>query len=194
MRCQVTRLSPWEDLLYFIFLALYLFFLVNLFHAAFRCFRFSINMLSSLLILILFQDSSPCYQVTCPFYGTCRLKKNGTLFCECVSSCPKIYKPVCGSDGMSYFSECFLQSNSCLLSQQITVEHPGHCSKFVYLIAFHSYCTFESQLSLFLADLLTCLYPLIFELKVRSFQSRSMAEVWLAAGSELFCLRSSQII
>lgn len=85
----------------------------------------------------LFQDPSPCYQVTCPFYGTCRLKKDGTLFCQCVNSCPKIYRPVCGSDGRSYFSECFLQSNACLLSKQITVAYLGHCSKFVYLIAFH---------------------------------------------------------
>ena len=96
------------------------------------CLLLYVSLFSLPSISNLFQDPTPCSRVTCSFYGTCRLKEGGTPYCACLDSCLEVYRPVCGSDDASYFSECFLQINSCRLRKRITVKYSGHCSKFVF--------------------------------------------------------------
>ena len=45
----------------------------------------------------------------------------------CPSSCIEVYAPICGSNGITYSNECFLQKEACLTKSQISVSHTGSC-------------------------------------------------------------------
>lgn len=134
----VSSKEPCSKLtIYVLYFFFYLSFLLQSFYICCRlilpAFLFSLSSFFNF-----FQDPTPCSGVTCSFHGTCRLTKHGTPYCECRNSCVEIYRPVCGSDGESYFSECFLQSNACRLRKRITSKYNGHCSKSVCLLCFLS--------------------------------------------------------
>ncbi|XP_068753239.1 tomoregulin-1-like [Montipora capricornis] len=86
--------------------------------------------------------TTPCFHITCPFYGICRLSEGGTPYCACSNSCVEIYRPVCGSDGRSYFNKCFLRKTSCRLQKSISVEYTGLCSKSVSFVPTFLLCFF----------------------------------------------------
>ncbi|XP_050948925.1 tomoregulin-1 isoform X2 [Labeo rohita] len=72
-------------------------------------------------------DLHVCDEYSCSFGGICRY--NGShLECLCLYQCPQSFAPVCGSDGNTYHSECFLRQAAC--EQQITIniitEGPCH--------------------------------------------------------------------
>jgi len=48
--------------------------------------------------------------------------------CVCVSVCPDHWKPVCGSDGVSYDNHCSLHKTACDTNVHITPLHQGFCS------------------------------------------------------------------
>ena len=48
---------------------------------------------------------------------------------KCPQACPRIYRPVCGSDGKTYPNECVLKVNACVNEENITVVHEGFCGK-----------------------------------------------------------------
>lgn len=54
--------------------------------------------------------------------------------CECKSMCTSPGPTVCGTDNVSYASECHLAIRSCILvqqgSKQIRVKNIGTCGKF----------------------------------------------------------------
>ncbi|XP_059168107.1 agrin-like [Physella acuta] len=61
-------------------------------------------------------------QVTIAKVGECDKMK-------CPRPCPRIYDPVCGSDGNTYDNQCILDNVNCYKtpSEKITVVHPGVC-------------------------------------------------------------------
>ncbi|XP_038060853.1 agrin-like isoform X2 [Patiria miniata] len=70
--------------------------------------------------------TSPCNSFQCEF-GKCILNLEGSPTCACISSCPDIYVPVCGGDGVTYYSICHLQKEQCLRSEAIHVIANGPC-------------------------------------------------------------------
>lgn len=58
----------------------------------------------------------------------CRHAGGGRLRCECRVSCPETWKPVCGSDGVSYDNHCYLHKAACDSSRHISPVHGGFCS------------------------------------------------------------------
>lgn len=47
---------------------------------------------------------------------------------NCVILCPRVFDPVCGSDGQSYAHECLLRTAACEQHKEITVAHEGLCA------------------------------------------------------------------
>ena len=48
---------------------------------------------------------------------------------DCPKGCPFIYKPVCGSDGITYSNICVMRSDACEMGKEITVRKEGACGK-----------------------------------------------------------------
>ncbi|XP_063965931.1 agrin-like isoform X1 [Lytechinus pictus] len=67
----------------------------------------------------------PCEEFTCD-YGRCLVDDSGMPQCVC-TPCPEVYKPVCGSDGMTYSSVCHMEEASCMESTDITLANEGAC-------------------------------------------------------------------
>ena len=49
------------------------------------------------------------------------------LIVECRRGCPKNYRPVCGSDGITYGNRCGLANAACKRDSEITLTHYGTC-------------------------------------------------------------------
>ena len=47
----------------------------------------------------------------------------------CEKKCTRIYKPVCGSDGKTYNSECLLDQEKCVKRLSIQVSGTGPCEE-----------------------------------------------------------------
>ena len=76
--------------------------------------------------------SAPCQHYFCAFGAKCLV--NGTdnsAYCECRFRCKPVFAPVCGSDGVTYSSQCLLGKSSCVTQRRIKVSRPGECGKHV---------------------------------------------------------------
>ena len=105
-----------------------------------------INWFIDLLAFFLAETPSsddPCQSVKCDFHGVCRVTDDGDAVCECITACPFIYDPVCGSDGQNYSSECVLKSQACLTKTDIdVVGGPAKCGKLLFLTKTHYFLHF----------------------------------------------------
>ncbi|XP_072174629.1 agrin-like [Diadema setosum] len=71
----------------------------------------------------------PCDNVLCIFGATCVENEVGRAQCICNQECPDVVAPVCGSDGSTYLSECYMDVTSCLEKRRIVVESQGACDE-----------------------------------------------------------------
>ena len=49
------------------------------------------------------------------------------LIVECRRGCPKNYRPVCGSDGITYGNRCLLKLADCKTGRVISIRHRRKC-------------------------------------------------------------------
>jgi len=72
----------------------------------------------------------PCVRNLCLFGARCYTDVlSGTQTCRCIDSCAAddTVLPVCGSDSVTYESECHLRNASCVLQKPISVRAFGSC-------------------------------------------------------------------
>ena len=69
--------------------------------------------------------SPPCHR-----YARCITDpKTGEHNCSCGRPCPRIYSPVCGTDGITYSSECMRMFLVCEKGTDVGLKHLGECKK-----------------------------------------------------------------
>ncbi|KAI1287382.1 Agrin [Halotydeus destructor] len=74
------------------------------------------------------EEKGPCHGFVCQYGAVCVIKSTSMAAeCEC-PTCTEEFKPVCGSDGISYQNECKLRKESCEQQKLIDVSYDGVCS------------------------------------------------------------------
>ncbi|KAL0901465.1 hypothetical protein ABMA27_006716 [Loxostege sticticalis] len=69
----------------------------------------------------------PCDSVKCGVRERCTLDARGVAVCGCGPDCEPVVRPVCGTDGRTYDSACFLDRQACLDNRDVRVAYIGPC-------------------------------------------------------------------
>ncbi|GFY56644.1 kazal-like domain-containing protein [Trichonephila inaurata madagascariensis] len=70
----------------------------------------------------------------CSFGALCLVDQiTQQAYCRCEEHCPDVFAPVCGSDSVTYSSDCQLQMASCSQQRRIYIHHQGQCGTCFYL-------------------------------------------------------------
>ncbi|XP_066966425.1 agrin-like [Macrobrachium rosenbergii] len=74
-------------------------------------------------------STEPCEDLQCRTGEVCIVSSSGEPKCQCRSHCPQDdeHRPVCGSDGSDYQSQCELSRAACAVKKQIEVRYVGMC-------------------------------------------------------------------
>ncbi|XP_054715535.1 agrin-like [Uloborus diversus] len=71
---------------------------------------------------------SECEQMYCAYGALCVVdKRTQQAHCRCQEICSDVFAPVCGSDGVTYSSDCQLRMASCTKQRRIFTKHQGPC-------------------------------------------------------------------
>ncbi|XP_064610786.1 agrin-like isoform X2 [Liolophura sinensis] len=72
--------------------------------------------------------AGPCDRYYCAFGAICMTNTTTNApYCQCIEKCHHVFSPVCGSDGVTYSSECHMRKASCIGQKRIQARFPGAC-------------------------------------------------------------------
>lgn len=70
----------------------------------------------------------------CAFGAECLVdERTQQAYCKCRETCSDVFAPVCGSDGVTYSSDCQLKMAACAQQTRIYIAHHGQCGKLYYV-------------------------------------------------------------
>ncbi|XP_074605598.1 agrin-like isoform X2 [Brevipalpus obovatus] len=72
------------------------------------------------------KGNHPCNKMSCHHGSKCRVDEIGVARCEC-PICPAIYRPVCGSNRVTYDSVCHIIRESCQKQINLTISYHNQC-------------------------------------------------------------------
>ncbi|XP_046859521.1 serine protease inhibitor Kazal-type 5-like isoform X17 [Xenia sp. Carnegie-2017] len=73
------------------------------------------------------EDCDPCLNKVCEYHAKCVKIDDNTATCKCPQICTDDYRPVCGSDNVSYSNLCMMRLTSCKTKTLITKVKDGEC-------------------------------------------------------------------
>ena len=74
-----------------------------------------------------------CLRKRCEYQSKCLRRADQTTECVC-PVCEDIYRPICGSDGVTYASDCHLNAASCREKQAIVVAKKEPCGRCTFSV------------------------------------------------------------
>jgi len=74
-------------------------------------------------------DELTCDMIFCGLGRECVDTLEGEPYCECIESCKEPPRPVCGSDDVTYKSECELHRAACMMNKEIDIKSMSECKK-----------------------------------------------------------------
>ncbi|KPM04953.1 Agrin-like protein 3, partial [Sarcoptes scabiei] len=104
-------------------------------------------------------ENNACKVLKCSHYQECEINRYGIATCLCPQQCSKILKPVCGTDGETYDSECDLKRLACLEHRNVSIRYMGSCALENFCHRNHGICKFGSICGLSRDGNYTCLCP-----------------------------------
>lgn len=77
-----------------------------------------------------------CAHSQCDYYAVCVTDGRGNGECQCpkVENCPKLSKPVCGTDGNTYDTICHMKSAACHQQSFVVSASDGACGMYAAMI------------------------------------------------------------
>ncbi|CAI5441603.1 unnamed protein product [Caenorhabditis angaria] len=81
-----------------------------------------------------------CESQKCDFYSSCVVGTNGKATCQCPDYCTGEHREVCGTDGVTYSSECHLRKSACHYKKFIVTAFEGKCDA-----CLHVQCTYGQE-------------------------------------------------
>lgn len=102
---------------------------------------------------------APCAFASCEYNKKCSVNVDRTVRCSCLTSCPNINEPVCGTDGNTYPSQCHLEKKSCETKTFLQVEKIGKCGKVFQFMTILKKCPMHVCVTFLKVWLSFSLYP-----------------------------------
>ena len=75
--------------------------------------------------LVLLNVIDLCSKTKCQRFAVCHVHAD-TAVCIC-PKCEEVYAPVCGKDGLTYASDCYLKQAACKLYRNVHFGKDGSC-------------------------------------------------------------------
>lgn len=72
-----------------------------------------------------------CGSKSCDFNGVCKVIGDEAK-CVCDIVCTREYRPVCGTDNVTYGNRCEMKRAGCELKKVIEVKYEGECGTFIH--------------------------------------------------------------
>ncbi|KAH9416857.1 hypothetical protein DERP_011972 [Dermatophagoides pteronyssinus] len=104
-------------------------------------------------------ENNACKSLKCSQYQDCEINRYGIAQCQCPTSCTKILKPVCGTDGKTYDSDCDLKRQACLNHRNISIRYMGTCDLDNFCHRNHGICKYGSICGLSPTGNYSCICP-----------------------------------
>ena len=84
----------------------------------------------SLHYVVFLRVADLCSKTKCQRFAVCQVQAD-TAVCIC-PKCEEVYAPVCGTDGLTYASNCYLKQSACKLNRNVNFGKDEACGMYLH--------------------------------------------------------------